>query len=76
MSKPNLSIAVEPFEAGKVTYLPMTASSAALKARGRVMLRVDISSHESMAIHVKAVDVSFPGTSIPCHEPQRVPDRV
>jgi murein DD-endopeptidase MepM/ murein hydrolase activator NlpD len=65
MSIPKLELAVEPFESGKVVFLPMAPRSVTEKLRGRVVLRLSITNRESKTITVQSVTISFPGTSQP-----------
>ena len=65
MPAPNVEVQVEPFESGKVVFLPMAPATAGAKARGRVFLRLDITNHEAETLAVEGVTVSFPGESVP-----------
>lgn len=64
MGAPNLQITVEPFESGKVVYLPMAPVTSQAKARGRVFLLLSIKNSESAAVAVQQVTVSFPNSSV------------
>ena len=69
MSGPNISIKVEPFESGKVVFLPMAPGTANGKARGRIFLRLDITNLNAPGsgkppIIVQSVRVSFPNSSV------------
>lgn len=64
MSAPNISLAVEPFESGKVVFLPMAPKTTSEKARGRIMLRLGITNGEAGTITVQSVKVSFPGSAV------------
>ena len=64
MPSPNISIQVEPFESGKVVFLPMAPGSATAKARGRLFLRLDITNKSTKTIIAQSMSVSFPGSSV------------
>lgn len=65
MTIPNLALAVEPFESGKVVFLPMSPLTSKEKARGRIILRLSITNHEAASVTVLSVKVSFPNSSVP-----------
>lgn len=56
---------VEPFESGKVTFLPMSPLNINAKANGRIILRMDITNNETQTITISKVVISFPGSSVP-----------
>lgn len=64
MSVPNITLTVEPFESGKVVFLPMTPRTATEKSRGRVILRLNITNQETSAVTLQSVTVSFPGSAV------------
>ena len=47
MRIPRLDVAVEPFESGKVVYLPTAPLTSKEKSRGRIVLRLRITNHEA-----------------------------
>src|SRR5262245_24627402 len=65
MAAPALAVSVEPFESGKVVYLPMAPGTAGAKAQGRVMLRLDITNNEASPVVALNYTISFPGSPAP-----------
>ena len=65
MSIPQITLAVEPFESGKIVFLPMTPRTTSEKARGRVMLQLSITNNEPFPITVQTVTILFPGSAVP-----------
>src|SRR5262245_5254047 len=63
MSKPDLSISLEPLEGGKVQYLPLAPTTAGAKGLAKLVLRLELKSHESQLVKLKGITVSFPGST-------------
>jgi Peptidase family M23 len=61
MSAPNLTISLEPFESGKVVYLPLAAKTANDKPNAQLALKVSIKNNENKVVHVKQFKISFVG---------------
>lgn len=63
MSKPNLSIALEPTEGGKVVYLPLAPTTSGSTSPAKLVLRLLLKNNESQAVKITGVSVSFPSSS-------------
>jgi Bacterial tandem repeat domain 1/Peptidase family M23 len=62
MAAPNLTISVEPMESGKVVYAPCAPKTSASAHNGICALKLAIKNHESSAVHLNQVQVSFVGS--------------
>ncbi len=65
MDAAKLKVSVEPFQHGKVTYLPMAPGTSKGKSRGRSLLRLQITNKEPANVEVQSVDIAFPGSAVP-----------
>jgi hypothetical protein len=61
MSAPNVTITVEPTEAGAVVYLPLAPSTAQHDLTGALALKLWIRNNEASTVHVDTLTVSFTG---------------
>jgi hypothetical protein len=61
MSKPNLSVAIEPLAGSSIVYEPVAPKEAGGKPQGVLCLRLAITNHESKSIHMNKVTVAFAG---------------
>ena len=52
MSKPNLSVAIEPLVGSSIVYEPVAPKEAGGKPQGVLCLRLAITNHESKSIHM------------------------
>src|SRR6185437_16714306 len=59
MSKPNLSVAIEPLVGSSIVYEPVAPKEAGGKPQGVLCLRLAITNHESKSIHMNKVTVAF-----------------
>ncbi len=62
MTTPNLTVTVEPSNAGTLMFLPLAPKNAAASLQGEIALFLAIQSNESSPIHVKQLTVSFAGS--------------
>jgi len=72
MASPNISIAVEPIEAGKAVYLPLAAKAADHNPQFKNALRLRITNNSSQAVVVNAIQFSFPGSAAPAKDMQGI----
>ena len=63
MSTPNLTIDVQPVEGGRVVFLPLAAEATGQTAQFKLVIRLQITNHESKSVNIDAVRFSFPGSS-------------
>src|SRR4051794_19773246 len=69
MSKPNVSVVVEPAEGSAVAYEPVAPRDTSSKGENLVCLKLTITNHESKQIQLEKVTLSFAG-------PPNVADKV
>lgn len=62
MATPKLTIAIEPAENGKATYLPLAAARAGQSGHAKLILRLRITNEEPNALTVIKIQFSFPGS--------------
>ena len=65
MPAPPLTIVVEPFVAGKVTYLALSKSSKNANEQFKLVIRLDITNTGLSAVTVSKLRISFPGSAVP-----------
>src|SRR5574341_1827734 len=65
MTRPNLSLKVEPIVSGKVTYLPLAAATTDDQSTVKIVLRLDITNNYSdRNVEVTGIKFSFPSSSV------------
>ena len=64
MSKPNLSISVQPIQNSKATYLPLTGPTANDHPKGKIVLRLDIKNNGASSVTITGITYAFPGSQI------------
>jgi hypothetical protein len=69
MSKPNLSVAVEPFNGTSVVYEPVAPKDTNSQGLALLCLELSITNHENSIVHLNQVSLSF-------SSPPSVPDSV
>jgi hypothetical protein len=72
MAEPDLTIAVEPMEAGKAVYLPLAARAADQDPQIKCVLRLRITNNEPTQVVVNAIQFSFPGSATPAKDMQGI----
>jgi len=65
MSKPNLTIQVEPFNAGNAEYLPLAPTTADGTPMLKIVLRLQLTNNEASMVTVTGITFSFPRSSQP-----------
>jgi hypothetical protein len=63
MSAPNLAFSVEPWESGKVNYLPIAPEIAGRNSSIKLILALTITNKEAASVHVSGITFSFPGSA-------------
>jgi hypothetical protein len=63
MSSPNLSISVEPVEAGKAVYLPLAPKASGQTPKIKIVIRLRITNNEAKNVSVSGIQLSFPGST-------------
>ena len=61
MSEPDLIITVEPFESGKVVYLPLAPQTSNHDPKGRLFLLLSIKNRENRKVTLTDLKISFVG---------------
>jgi peptide methionine sulfoxide reductase MsrB len=61
MSKPNVTVVIEPAEGTSVVYEPVARENANKKSAGLICLMLAITNNESKQIHLNKVTLSFAG---------------
>src|ERR1044071_7699173 len=64
MSIPKLNISVQPFQNGKATYLPLGAPTAGGQAKGKIVLRLDITNNDTNPVTITGITFAFPGSQV------------
>jgi hypothetical protein len=64
MSIPKLNISVQPFQNGKATYLPLGAPTASGQAKGKIVLRLDITNNDTNPVTITGITFAFPGSQV------------
>ncbi len=59
MGAPNLGIAVEPVENGRVVYMRLAPKTAGAKSAGLLCLRLMITNNGAASVHASAIGLSF-----------------
>jgi len=72
MAEPDLTIAVEPMEAGKAVYLPLAGRAADQDPQIKCVLRLRITNNEPTQVVVNAIQFSFPGSATPAKDMQGI----
>ena len=65
MSAPNISVQPEPYESGKLVYLPMAPGTSERAAHGRLFMCIDFKNNESKSVSLQKLTLSFPGSAVP-----------
>jgi hypothetical protein len=73
MAAPDITIAVEPVEAGKAVYLPLAAKAADQDQQLKGVLRLRITNnYADQVVVVNAIQFSFPGSAAPAKDMQGI----
>src|SRR5262245_11323079 len=65
MSKPNLTIQVEPLDSGKAAYLPLAPTTGSGTPMVKIVLRLRLQNAGTSPVKVTGIAFSFPGSSHP-----------
>jgi hypothetical protein len=65
MSAPNVTVAIEPNDAGSILVCELAPPASSEFGAAQVSLRVEVTNHEASAVHLSSVSVQFPGSSVP-----------
>ena len=64
MAAPNLTLAVEPTEAGKAVFLDLAPPKAGASGHAMIILRLRITNNTANDVVVNAIQFSFPGSAV------------
>lgn len=64
MTAPQLSIAIQPLEGGKVAYLPIAASGSDRKAQVKIVVRLRLTNNSAQTLTLSDISFNFPGSTV------------
>lgn len=65
MAAPNVTVAIEPHDAGSVLVLELAPLSSSQPGAAQLSLRIEVTNHEATAVQLSSVSLQFPGSSVP-----------
>ena len=65
MAAPNVTVTIEPNDAGSVLVLELAPLSSSQPGAAQLSLRVEVTNHEATSVKLSSVSLQFPGSSVP-----------
>jgi murein DD-endopeptidase MepM/ murein hydrolase activator NlpD len=65
MAAPNVTVAIEPHDAGSVLVLELAPLSSSQPGAAQLSLRIEVTNHEATAVQLSSESLQIPGSSVP-----------